>query len=127
MRFAIRRSIEHRITFKAQIHRTVHGHCSGPLEGVRASHAGFSKKLENQINVFALRRCGLGAGITVDPFKNFILNLKAPGREPLTVLIGWMFGVVALGIFGHGEIASYALGLMGIVGGVILTTLAVRT
>jgi hypothetical protein len=37
-----------------------------------------------------------------------------------------MIGVVALGISGHGEIASYALGLMGIVGGVILTTLALR-
>ena len=32
-----------------------------------------------------------------------------------------------LGIFGHGEIASYALGLVGILGGVILTTLALRT
>jgi hypothetical protein len=64
---------------------------------------------------------------TVDPFKNFLLNLNAPGRGPITVLIGWMFGLVALGIFGHGEIASYALGLMGILGGVLLTTMALRT
>jgi hypothetical protein len=63
----------------------------------------------------------------VDPFKNLILNLNAPSRVPVTLLIVWMFGVVALGIFGHGEIASYALGLMGIVGGVILTALALRT
>ena len=63
----------------------------------------------------------------MDPFKNLILNLNAPGRGPITVLIVWMFGVVALGIFGHGEIAIYALGLVGIVGGVILTTLALRT
>jgi len=63
----------------------------------------------------------------VDPFKNFILNLNAPGRGPITVLIGWMFGLVALGIFGHGEIASCALGLVAIVGGGILTALALRT
>jgi hypothetical protein len=63
----------------------------------------------------------------VDPFKNLILNLNAPGRGPITVLICWMFGVVALGIFGHGEIAGYGLGLMGIVGVVIFTTLALRT
>jgi len=63
----------------------------------------------------------------MDPFKNFILNLNAPGRGPITVLIVWIFGVVALGIFGHGEIATYVVGLMGIVGVVILTTLALRT
>jgi hypothetical protein len=63
----------------------------------------------------------------VDLFKNFLRNLDAPGRGPITVLIGWMFCVVALGIFGHGEIASCALGLMGIVGGVILTALALRS
>jgi hypothetical protein len=63
----------------------------------------------------------------VDPFKNIILNLNAPGRGPITMLIAWMFGIVALGIFGHGEMASYAVGLMGIIGGVILVTLALRT
>ena len=63
----------------------------------------------------------------MDPFKNFILNLNAPGRGPITVLIAWMIGLVALGIFGHGEIASYTIGLMGIVGAVILATLALRT
>jgi ABC-type cobalamin transport system permease subunit len=63
----------------------------------------------------------------VDPFKNLVLNLNAPGRGPITVLIGWMFGLVALGIFGHGEIACYALGLMAILGGFILATLALRT
>ncbi|MGA7712306.1 MAG: hypothetical protein WCA81_10420 [Rhizomicrobium sp.] len=63
----------------------------------------------------------------MDPFKNFILNLNAPGRGPITLLIAWIFGVVALGIFGHGEVAIYVLGLMGIVGVVILTTLALRT
>jgi hypothetical protein len=59
----------------------------------------------------------------MDPFKNFIINLNAPGRGPVTVLIAWMFVVAALGIFGHGEIADYAMGLTGIAGGVILTTL----
>lgn len=63
----------------------------------------------------------------MDPIKNFILNLNAPSRGPITVLIGWMIGVVALGIFGHGEVAAYALGLMGIVGGVILAALAMRS
>ncbi len=63
----------------------------------------------------------------MDPFKNLILNLNARGRGPITVLIAWMVGVVALGIFGHGEIASYVVALMGIVGAVILTTLALRT
>ena len=59
----------------------------------------------------------------MDPFKNFIINLNAPGRGPITVLIAWMFVVAALGIFGHGEIAVYAMGLMGIAGGALLTTL----
>ena len=63
----------------------------------------------------------------MDPFKNLILNLNAPGRGPITVLIAWMIGVVALGIFGHGEIASYGMGLMGIVGVIIFTALALRT
>ena len=63
----------------------------------------------------------------MDPFKNFIVNLNAPGRGPITVLIAWMFVVAALGIFGHGEIADYAIALMGIAGGVILAALAVRT
>ncbi|HTW36613.1 MAG TPA: hypothetical protein VMD53_18490 [Rhizomicrobium sp.] len=63
----------------------------------------------------------------MDPFKNIIVNLNAPGRGPITVLIAWMFVVAALGIFGHGTIADYAMGLMGIAGGAILTTLAVRT
>jgi hypothetical protein len=63
----------------------------------------------------------------MDPFKNFIINLNAPGRGPVTVLIAWMFVVTALGIFGHGDIADYAMGLIGIAGGAILTTMAVRT
>jgi hypothetical protein len=63
----------------------------------------------------------------MDPFKNFVLNLNAPGRGPITVLIAWMFVVAALGIFGHGEIAAYAMGLMGIGGAAILITLAVRS
>jgi len=62
----------------------------------------------------------------MDPFRNFILNLNSPGRGPITALIVWMFGVVVLGVFGHGEIASYALGLMGIVGAIIFATLALR-
>lgn len=63
----------------------------------------------------------------MDPFGNFVINLNAPGRGPITVLIAWMFVVAALGIFGHGEIAAYAMGLVGIAGAIILTTLAVRT
>ena len=63
----------------------------------------------------------------MDPFKNFIVNLNAPGRGPITVLIAWMFVVAALGIFGHGETAHYAMGLMGIAGVAILITLAVRS
>jgi hypothetical protein len=63
----------------------------------------------------------------MDPFKNFVTNLNAPGRGPITVLIVWMFVVTALGIFGHGEIADCAMVLVGIAGGAILTTLAVRT
>ncbi|MGD0866544.1 MAG: hypothetical protein ABSA49_13410 [Rhizomicrobium sp.] len=63
----------------------------------------------------------------MDPFKNFIVNLNAPGRGPITALIAWMFVVAALGIFGHGEIADYAMWLIGIAGGAILITLAVRT
>ena len=63
----------------------------------------------------------------MDPFKNLLLNMNAPGRGPITVLIAWMMGIVALGIFGHGEIASYAVVGMGIAGVVILATLALRT
>ena len=63
----------------------------------------------------------------MDPFKNFIFNLNAPGRGPITVLIAWMIGIVTLGIFGHGQLASYAVALMGIVGAAILATLAIRT
>jgi hypothetical protein len=66
-------------------------------------------------------------GTAMDPFRNFIVNLNAPGRGPITVLIAWMFVVATLGIFGRGEIAEYAMGLMGIAGGVILMTLAART
>jgi hypothetical protein len=62
----------------------------------------------------------------MDPFKNFLVNLNAPGRGPITVLIAWMFVVAALGIFGRGDIADYAMGLMGLAGLAILTTLAVR-
>jgi hypothetical protein len=59
----------------------------------------------------------------MNPFKNLIINLNAPGRGPVTVLIAWMFVVAALGIFGHGEFAVYAMALVGIAGGAILTTL----
>ncbi len=45
----------------------------------------------------------------------------------ITVLIGWMFGLVAPGVFGHGETARVAPGFIGLLGGVILTTLALRT
>ena len=61
------------------------------------------------------------------PIKNILVNLNAPGRGPVTVLIAWMFGVAALGIFGHGDIAVYALALMGIAGGAILATMAVSS
>jgi hypothetical protein len=47
----------------------------------------------------------------MDPFKNFATNLNAPGRGPITVLIAWMFVVAALGIFGHGDVADYAMGI----------------
>ncbi len=47
----------------------------------------------------------------MDPFRNFVTNLNAPGRGPITVLIAWMFVVAARGIFGHGEIAGYAMEL----------------
>ena len=63
----------------------------------------------------------------MDPFRNFVTNLNAPGRGPITVLIAWMFVVAALGIFSHGESADYAMAIIGIVGVVILITLAVRT
>jgi hypothetical protein len=45
----------------------------------------------------------------------------------ITALIGWRFGLMASGIFGHGKTASFALGCMRSLGGVILTTLALRT
>ena len=59
--------------------------------------------------------------------RNGGVNIGPVMESNLTVLIAWIFGVVAPGIFGHGEIASYVVGLMGIVGVVILTTLPLRT
>jgi hypothetical protein len=63
----------------------------------------------------------------MDPFENFIVNLNSPGRGPITVLIAWMFVVAALGIFGHGDIAAYAMGLLGITGAAIFVALAGRS
>ena len=60
----------------------------------------------------------------IDPFKNLAVNLKATG--PATVLVAWIAGVVVLGIFGTGESADRAFGLLAIAGGLILITLAAR-
>jgi hypothetical protein len=50
----------------------------------------------------------------MDFFKNLTLNLKATGLS--AVVIAWMICFTALALFGADDIASYALGLLGSAG-----------
>jgi len=54
--------------------------------------------------------------------KNIVVNLKATG--PAAVLSVWVICVTLLGVFGSGEMASSAFGLLAFFGGAILVALA---
>ncbi|MDE2222951.1 MAG: hypothetical protein KGK03_07755 [Candidatus Omnitrophica bacterium] len=57
--------------------------------------------------------------------KNIIVNLKVTG--PAAVLIAWVIDVVILGLFGKGEIASRAMGILAGAGGVLCVVHGMRT
>jgi hypothetical protein len=59
-----------------------------------------------------------------NPLTNISVNLKAMG--PAAVMIAWMTAVVAVALFGQGELAGRALVLLGFAGGAILMGLAGR-
>jgi hypothetical protein len=52
----------------------------------------------------------------MDIFKNFSVKLQATGLT--AAAIAWMGAVVAIGIFGTGPLAPYALGML--IGGIAL-------
>jgi hypothetical protein len=59
-----------------------------------------------------------------NPFKNISLNLSAKG--PATVLTVWIISILALGLFGKGELAGRALSILTIAGGLILIALVAK-
>lgn len=61
----------------------------------------------------------------MDFMKNIAVNLKATG--PAAVLAVWVICVTLLGIFGAGEIASRALGLLAFFSGAVLVSLALKS
>ena len=50
--------------------------------------------------------------------KNIAINLKATG--PAAVIIAWILGITAVGVFGQGEIAMKALSSLYIVGPLLI-------
>jgi hypothetical protein len=54
--------------------------------------------------------------------KNIAVNLKATG--PAAVMAIWVICVTLLGIFGTGEMAKSAFGLLAFFGGAVLISLA---
>lgn len=50
--------------------------------------------------------------------KNIAINLKATG--PAAVIIAWVLGITAVGVFGEGESASKALSALSIVGPILV-------
>jgi hypothetical protein len=60
----------------------------------------------------------------MDFLRNFVVNLHATG--PAAVLIVWLGAVAGIGIFGTGEHAGSALGILGGSGGFLIWSLASR-
>ena len=58
-------------------------------------------------------------------FRNIAVNLKATG--PAAVMAIWVVCVTLLGIFGSGEMARSAFGLLAFFGGAVLVGLASET
>jgi hypothetical protein len=56
-------------------------------------------------------------------FRNIAVNLKASGLS--AALISWVAGVTLVGIFGKGDVAVLALGILSITAVVLFIVLAV--
>lgn len=56
--------------------------------------------------------------------KNVAINLRATG--PAAVLVAWVLGVTALGIFGNAELGKQALSALSVVGGLLIVVLGQR-
>ena len=61
----------------------------------------------------------------MDFLKNIAINLQAKG--PAAVIIVWIICITALGLLGDGPLAGSALGVLAVVGGTILISLANKT
>jgi hypothetical protein len=57
--------------------------------------------------------------------KNIAVSIRATG--PAAVLVSWVIGITLLGIFGHGEMASKAISVLSITGGMLIVILGQRT
>jgi hypothetical protein len=58
----------------------------------------------------------------MDFLKNIAISLRASG--PAAVLIAWVLGVAALGIFGNAELGRQALTTLTMFGGLLIVLLA---
>jgi hypothetical protein len=56
--------------------------------------------------------------------KNIAISIRASG--PAAVLISWVLGVAALGIFGNAELGKQALTTLTMFGGLLIIFLAQR-
>jgi hypothetical protein len=54
--------------------------------------------------------------------QNISLNLRASG--PAAILMSWIIGVAALGLFGNGELAENAMITLQVGGGMMIIVLA---
>jgi hypothetical protein len=61
----------------------------------------------------------------IDIFKNVVVNLRATG--PAAVIAVWLICVTAIGLWGGGEMAGRALGILAFAGGAIMISLAARS
>lgn len=60
-----------------------------------------------------------------NPFGNIAIHLQATG--PAAVMIAWILAVTLLGLYGTGYMASAALTVLILAGGVIMRSLAERS
>lgn len=55
---------------------------------------------------------------------NIAVSIRATG--PAAVLVSWVLGVTLLGIFGQGEVASRAITILSVAGGLLIAVLGQR-
>jgi hypothetical protein len=60
----------------------------------------------------------------MDFLKNIAIRLRATG--PAAVLVSWVLGVTALGIWGNAELGRQALTTLSVVGGLLIVILGQR-